>query len=190
MSPQLKEYADHYRESQTEAHRVADGLTDEQFNWKPSQKEWSVGECIVHLNTIAKAYLPEFEGAIEAGLPDGQGPYTYGLLARLFTNAVRPGSRPLPTGGPMNPSKGGTVSEVDKARAMASFDSYTGRYITLCESLEGRNYASVKIRSPFLAMLRLPLGAFVDAMGLHAIRHVQQAERVTQRPGFPASRAL
>ena len=69
---------------------------------------------------------------------------------------------------------------------MASFDAYTERFIAVCEAADGLDLARIKVRSPFLKLLRLPLGAFLDAMGLHAIRHVQQAERVTQHPAFPA----
>ncbi|MEM1055826.1 MAG: DinB family protein [Bacteroidota bacterium] len=187
MAPQLQTYADHFRQSQRDAHRIADDLTRVQFNWKPSEKAWSVGECFVHLNVIAKAYLPVLEAAAASGTPRGHGPYTYGFVSRLFTNAVRPGGRPIPTGGPMNPSSGGPQSDFDHGRALASMDEYTDRYVHVCERLDGLDYSSIKVSSPFLPLLRLPIGAFTDAMGLHAIRHVQQAERVTQHPSFPDS---
>ncbi|OZC02497.1 DinB family protein [Rubricoccus marinus] len=187
MTDQLTSYASAYRQSQTDAHRIADGLTDEQFNWKPSPKSWSVGECIVHLNTIAKGYLPAFEDAASREAPRASGPFTYGFVARKFTDAVRPGSRAIPTGGPMKPpATTGTQSAIDKARAMASFDGYTDRLVAVCEAADGLDLAAIKVRSPFLKLMKLPLGAFLDAMGLHAIRHVMQAERVTQEAGFPS----
>lgn len=185
MSPQLQEYADHFRQAQADAHRVADGLTDEQFNWKPSEKGWSVAECIAHLNVVAEAYLPVFQAKISEGGPSGNGPYTYGFVSRMFTNAVRPGSRPIPTGNPMNPNKGGQRSGFDKESTLATLDRTTDEYVAVCEALEGMDYSAMKVRSPFLSLMRLPIGAFVDAMGLHAIRHAQQAERVTQSPEFP-----
>lgn len=185
MTPQLQTYADQFRLAQSEAHRIADGLTDEQFNWKPSEKEWSVGECLMHLNMIAKAYVPRFREATASGVPAGEGPYTYGLVTRLFTNAVRPGGRAMPTASAMNPSTGAARSDLDKARALTSMDRYTEEYVAVCDAMDGLDYSAIKVRSPFLALLKLPLGGFVDAMGLHALRHVQQAERVTQRSGFP-----
>lgn len=186
MSPQLQTYADQYRQSKDGAHRVADGLTPAQFNWKPSESEWSVGECLEHLNVIARSYVPAFERAASADAPRGTGPFTYGLLARLFIRSVRPGSRALPTAPAMDPSDKGAVSSLDPARVLSEFDAMTERYVGVCGQLEGVDYSAVKVRSPFLALLRLPLGAMVDAMGLHALRHIQQAERVTQREGFPS----
>ncbi|HIG73139.1 MAG TPA: DinB family protein [Bacteroidetes bacterium] len=187
MSPQLQTYADQYRQSQEEAHRVVAGLTPAQFNWKPSPSEWSVGECLEHLNVIARSYVPAFERAASAEAPRGSGPYSYGMLAKLFIRSVRPGSRPLPTAPAMNPSEKGMASTLDPQRVLVEFDAMTERYVSACAQMEGLDYSAVKVRSPFLALLRLPLGAMVDAMGLHALRHVQQAQRVTQREGFPTS---
>lgn len=186
MSPQLKTYADAFRTAHAHVHRVADGLSDEPFNWKPSAKVWSVGECVVHLNAIAKGYLPEMEKALRDA-PKGEGPFRYGFVSRRFIAAVTPGSRPIPTGGGMKPPKAsGGRSALDKARAMDSFDAYTDRFVALCEAADGVDLAGVKVRSPFLPLMKLPLGAFIEALGLHAQRHAQQAERVTAQPGFPA----
>ena len=33
------------------------------------------------------------------------------------------------------------------------------------------------MRSPVLPLLKLPVGALLEAMGLHSLRHVLQAER-------------
>lgn len=187
MSPQLRGYADAYRDARATLHSFVDGLTDEAFNWKPDAKRWSVGECIVHLNKIAKGYLPLFREAVEARAAVGEGPFTYGFVTRKFTDAVRPGSRPIPTGGGMKPPPAeGTRSAIDKARAVERFDTDIDAYLEVIEASEGLDLARIKVRSPFLPLLRLPLGGMLDAMGLHAIRHVQQAERVTRLDDFPA----
>ncbi len=187
MTDQLTSYAAAYRQAQTDAHRIADGLSDAQFNWKPNPKSWSVGECFVHLNTMAKGYAPVFESAVTQGGPRASGPFAYGFVARKFIDAVRPGSRAIPTGGPMKPpATTGTQSNIDKTRAMASFDTYTDRLASACEEADGLDLAAIKVRSPFLKIMKLPLGAWLEAMGLHAIRHVMQAERVTQEARFPA----
>ena len=186
MSSQLRAYADSFRQSQEHLHRIVDGLSHEPFNWKPGSKSWSIGECVVHLNTIAKGYVPAMREALTADAPRAGGPFSYGFVSRKFIEAVRPGSRPIPTAGAMNPSNKIGASGVDKERAMASFDRYTEAYLALCRDAEGFDLAQIKIRSPFLKLMRLPLGAFLDAMGQHANRHVQQAESVTQAPGFPA----
>ena len=190
MSSQTDAYAQRFRESAEILHRVADGLDDAAFNWKPSPKSWSVGEVLVHLNKIAKGYAPAFEAAVsDPSAPTAAGPFRYGFLARKFADSLRPGSRPMPTGGPMKPPEtDGVRSQIDKARALREFDAYTDRMVAAIEGAgeRGLDLGRIKLRSPFLALMRFPLGGWFDAMGLHAVRHALQAERVTEAEGFPA----
>jgi hypothetical protein len=85
----------------------------------------------------------------------------------------------------MKPEAAETHSDYDRDRALASLDAYTDRFVALLDAAEGRDLNSVAVRSPFLVLMRLPLGTFAEALGLHAIRHAQQAERVTKHPSFP-----
>ena len=186
MSPYTQATAARYRESQRLLHALADGLSEDAFNWKPDAKAWSVGECIVHLNTMAKGYLPVLEAAVDRDAPRGEGPFHYGFVARRFIAAVTPGSRPIPTAGAMRPpAVSGTRSAIDKGWALASFDGYTDRLVAAVERSDGLDLGAVRAASPFLRVLRLPVGAFFEALGHHALRHVAQAGRVTERPGFP-----
>ncbi|MDT7857074.1 DinB family protein [Rubrivirga sp. S365] len=183
MSPQLQSYADAFSESRRRLHALAGGVGDDAFNRKPSAKAWSAGECVVHLNRTAAAYLPALEAALGAGAPRGEGPFRWGWVARRFVEAVRPGSRSVPTFGGMRPPRpAGLRSDVDRARAVAQFDADAARWLALCERAEGVDLGRVRVRSPFVPLLKLPAGAFLEAMGLHALRHVGQAERAVERP--------
>ncbi|MDX5321629.1 MAG: DinB family protein, partial [Bacteroidota bacterium] len=44
---------------------------DSLLNQRPSEKAWSALECIEHLNSYARYYLPEFEKEIEGGKARG-----------------------------------------------------------------------------------------------------------------------
>ncbi len=178
MSPQLQSIADTYAESRQRLHALLDGIDDEAFNRKPSPTGWSAGECVVHLNTMSKAYLPVLEATLGPDAPHADGPFRWGWASRRLIEAVRPGSRPVPTAGAMKPPEAaGLRSEIDRARAVARFDADTDRWLALCQRADGVDLARVKVASPFLKILRLPVGAFLEAMGLHAVRHVAQAER-------------
>ena len=182
MSPHLQSVADTFAESRERLHALVGGVDDEAFNLKPSAKGWSAGECVVHLNKMAKAYLSAMEPLLGPDAPRGAGPFEWGWLSRRFIEGVRPGSRPLPTGGGMKPPPvQGLRSAVDRERAVARFDADTDRWLALCERADGVDLARVKMRSPFLPIVRLPVGAFLEGMGLHAVRHVGQAERAARR---------
>lgn len=182
MSPQIQTIADTYTEARERLHALLDGMDDETFNRKPSEKGWSVGECVVHLNTISKGYLPVMEAVLTPDAPRADGPFRWGWLSRRFIEAVRPGSRSMPTLPAMKPPEtDGFSSTIDRERAVARFDADTDRWLALCERADGLDLARIRVAEPFLPLLRLPLGANLEAMGLHAVRHVQQAERAAAR---------
>ncbi|WP_412063153.1 DinB family protein [Rubrivirga sp. IMCC45206] len=157
---------------------LLEGIDDDTFNARPGPDKWSAAECVVHLNKIAKGYLPVMEEAAARSEPRGEGPFRYGFVARKFVDSLRPGSRPIPTGGPMKPpASEGLRSDIDRDRAVARFDADIDRYLAVIDAAEGLDLARIKIRSPFMKLLRLPLGAFIEALGVHAVRHVMQAER-------------
>ncbi|MEM1115816.1 MAG: DinB family protein [Bacteroidota bacterium] len=181
MSSYLHDVSAHYAEARDRLGVLTDGMSDETFNAKPSAKGWSVGECVVHLNTIGKGYLPVLEGAITPAAPRGEGPFRYGWVTRRFIEAVRPGSRPMSTAGSMKPPPAtGLRSDIDRERALSRFDADVERFIALCTEADGVDVGRIKVSSPFLPILRLPVGGFLEALGLHAVRHVGQAERAAQ----------
>lgn len=170
-----------YVEARTRLDALVDGLSDEAFNRKPAPDAWSAGECVVHLNTIAKAYLPELEAAVAKGGPRGEGPFRYGWVARKFVDMLRPGSRSISTAPAMKPPPSeGVRSDIDMDRALGRFRTDVDRFLALIDKADGLDLAKVTIRSPFLKLLKLPIGAAFEALGVHAVRHVMQAERAVQ----------
>ena len=173
-----------YHDARDRLDALVDGLSHEAFNRKPSAKAWSAGECVVHLNKMAKGYLPRLEAAASRSEPRAEGPFEYGWIARRFIEAVRPGSRAIPTAGAMKPpASEGRLSDVDPDRAVQRFHADVERYAAAIHEAEGLDLARIKVRSPFLPVLRLPLGAYFEALGLHAVRHVAQAERAVAASG-------
>lgn len=157
---------------------LVDGLSDDLYNHRPGAGAWSAGECVVHLNKTAKGYLPNLEAAASADGPRASGPFRYGWASRKFVDMLRPGSRPIPTFGPMKPpAVDGERSAIDKDRSIARFLADIDRFLRVIDQAEGLDLAVIKVRSPFASIVRLPLGAFLEALGVHCLRHVAQAER-------------
>jgi hypothetical protein len=183
------EYAAPFRASLDRARVLAGPLSDEQFNWKPAPDVWSVGECLAHLNVADAGYEPVFEELRRTVRPlsGGPGPLRYGFLGRLFVRSLRPGSRPMKSPRAMRPepSASGARSALDRDRTLAEFERHTRTFLSVVEWARGVDAGRVRVGSPFLPVLRLPLPAVLDGLGQHALRHVGQAERVTARPGFP-----
>lgn len=183
MSPYAASVAATFDEARDRLRALVAETDPDTFNRKPSPKAWSAGECVVHLNKTSKAYLALLEEAFGPDAPRGavEGRPEWGWMARRFIAAVTPGSRPLPTGGPMKPPAAeGDRSDIDPDRALARFDADTDRWLAICEQTEGLDLQRIKIRSPFLPVVKFPAAVFVEAMGQHALRHVGQAERAVR----------
>ncbi len=173
-----------YVEARRRLLALAEGLPDDVFNAKPSPKGWSAGECVVHLNTMAKGYLPVLEEAAARTEPRGDGPFEYGWVGRRFVAAVTPGARAIPTAPAMKPpAVQGLRSDVDRERALSRFVSDTDRYLAVIDAARGLDLARIRVPSPFLPVMKLQLGVFIEALGVHSLRHVMQAERAVAQAG-------
>ncbi|NNF58700.1 MAG: DinB family protein [Rhodothermaceae bacterium] len=182
MNSTLASYAASYRQANDEAEALVQPLTAEQFNWKPDATSWSVAECLVHLNTANAPYAAAIRERIAEGGPQGQGPFRYGWFARMFVKSIAPeGTLKMKTAPSMNPK----ASQHDKAAVLDEFNAINATLLEQVERAEGLDVSKIRIASPFLKAMRLPVGAFLEALAGHELRHLRQAQRVTEHPGFP-----
>ena len=165
-------------------------LSEAQFAWKPGPNRWSIGECLDHLGITAGLMLGRVRPAIEHSLnrsreEDHSVPYKYGMVGGWFVRSMeRPGKRAMPSPENFHPS-----ARVTRARALESF---TAAHRDLRVAIEkSRGLALDKIKAPSSAKgagwLRLNVAAWLAASLAHARRHLAQAERVRQSPGFPSA---
>ena len=160
---------------------LLDGIDDDTFNAKPGPSSWSAAECVVHLNKTHAPYLPVLEEKAALSRPRASGPFRYGFVARRFIEGMKPGTRPVPTSGALKPpATNGLASDIDRARAVSRFESDVDRILADMDAADGLDLAKIKMRSPVIPLLRMPLGAFFLLLGNHALRHVDQAERAVE----------
>jgi hypothetical protein len=69
---------------------------------------------------------------------------------------------------------------------MAAFRAYQVQYIDRLRQANGLDLSRARVRSPAAAWIYMPLGSGFAAMSAHERRHIWQAQRVMETPGFPA----
>jgi hypothetical protein len=184
LAPEIEELRAQFERLSADADTLAAALTEEQFTWRPALETWSVGECLDHLNATARTYLPVMdEGIAEAirrGLYAG-GPYTYNWIGRLCVYLVAPPAR-VRVKAPRQflPAPGRPRHEV-----LAAFRAYQVQYIDRLRQANGLDLARARVASPVARWLRIPLGSSFAMMAAHERRHLAQAQRVIEAPGFP-----
>lgn len=180
-------YADAFHRASDEAAALVAPLTPEAFNWKPSPEEWSVAECLAHLNKGNTPYLPALERALSDGGPRGEPPFHYGPLARWFIAGTGP--QPKRKAKAIRAMRPAPRTDYESGRVLAEFRALNDGFLAVLSRAERErlDLGRIKMSSPFIKLIRLPAGAFLETLAGHEQRHLDQARRVTQRPGFPAA---
>ena len=184
MHPHLdRARADHRDGTQRWLHLVG-GLDGAQANWRPAPDRWSVAQCLEHVAVVSGAALAGLEGIV-AERPGRAAPTStrYGPLGRWFLAAQAPSTRArVRTPGAYRPS----ASQIDLEGATARFRAVQERLDAVIGAADGLDLGRVRMPSPVLPLLRLPIGIWLQALPIHALRHLEQAERVKAHPGFPS----
>lgn len=157
---------------------LCEGLDRETFNRRPGEGRWSVAECVDHLNTTARLYLPVLTDAIERARAQGvTGERTPGrtLLGRLVVWLMEPPPKWF--------SRMGTWPELEPARGLdphATLDDFEALHeelIVRMNEAADLDLRKVKVRSALDSRVRLSLGDWFHFLPAHARRHMWQASR-------------
>jgi hypothetical protein len=184
LAPEIEEFRRQFEQIARDADAFITPLTDTQFNWRPAAGAWSVAECLEHLNTSARLYLPRLDegiaDAIRKGLY-GEGPFSYGVLGRLFTVFTEPPA----TIKTKSPKVFQPAPDRQRSEVTAAFRAYQVQYVDRLRQANGLDLARARVSSPAAAWLRFSLGSGFALMAAHERRHLWQARNVTQHPEFP-----
>jgi DinB superfamily len=167
-----------------ETRRVFARLSDEQLNWKPSEREWSIGQCFDHLIISNRPYVQIFEEVL-AGRRRPRLWERMPLLPRLFgtllINTLRPDSgRRTKTRRVLYPSSSHIAPTI-----IVTFLDQQERLVRLMQASRGLDLDGITITSPVLRLVTYSLMDACRIIVVHEQNHVVQATRVMESPGFP-----
>lgn len=160
------------------------GLSESQFNWRPSSARWSIGQCIQHLNITLERYLPGRDNAMSTGRSLGrvaEGPFVASLFERWFIRLMEP---PVRRRFKTSPAFVG-AAELPLESTLATWEQLHGRLARLTTASEGLDRRRINVRSQF-APISLSIGATFVVLLAHERRHLWQAREVRLEAGFPA----
>lgn len=186
-----------FRRDQVRTQALVQGLTDREFLMPPARGEWSVAQCLDHLNVQGGKMLPGLDrGIAEAVAQAGTrstlhfaereppGRIRYGWFDRWFVRAVSPGRD---HGRPGNAMR---TQRAFEPRPNLTLAVVVPAFLTLQEELlfrvqraRGLELGQVKVRSVVTPLIRVRLGAWFAAIALHQERHFDQARRAREAIG-------
>jgi len=170
-----------------EAKSLVAGLSEAQLSWTSAPDRWSIAQCLDHLAATSKAFEPYLTAAIKrgsekwpVGAPVPYRPSWVGgwLIKQVVPEATRKVSAPKV----FQPSQSPTIEN-----ALEKFLKQQEEFLGFVREAEGLDYNKMKLRSPVTPLMRYSLAdAFVVTV-VHGWRHLAQARRVRETPGFPTN---
>lgn len=181
---ELQEYGSQFESIAEQAKALIKGLSETQFNWRPSAGEWSIEECFGHLTLVGQTEIRLLEKAIQNAMDRGirgEGPFQYGFLARTILRHTEPPVRRKFT----SPRRFRAVHGQPITAILPTFLHLQSQFIRAIEQSEGLDLARVKVPTPMSGLLKLSLGITLAQQAAHERRHLAQARRVREHPQFP-----
>ncbi len=184
LNAELRGYNEQIDSNDRVVRSLADALSQKQAAWRPGPNRWSVAECVHHLNRTTAAYLPAIDKATERAKTRGwmsEGPFKYGKMGTWFVNAMEP-----------PPKRRYRTMAVFAGPADLSFRDIVNKFFSSQERLRqrlhrsnGLDLARVRVVSPATRVVRFRLGQCFAFLLAHERRHLWQAHRIMETPGFP-----
>lgn len=158
-------------------------LSAGQLNWKPSEKGWSVAQCLEHLILTNEQFFPEMDklaaGTRKNSFFENYSPFT-GMFGRFLVKAVTEGSRPATA-----PSKNIVPPSDVSADIVEKYCAHQQEMIDKLIKTEGADWDKTIVTSPFMPVMTYSLTHANQVLVEHSKRHINQAKRVMAVEGFP-----
>ena len=182
----LREIQAQLEASDREAQGLLRDLDEEQLNWRPDERSWSIAQCLDHLNVTNRVYLAPVLQAVEEARRKGsvrKGPIQMGFFGRWFAASMEPPpKRKFPAPGKIVPAvRTGRAELIEEwRRAQAELDG-------VLRKAAGIDLNGTRFVNPFFSLIRFSVGTAFQVIAAHERRHLWQAEQVRGRAGFPQS---
>lgn len=150
-----------------ELFRLVDGLTDEQFNHKPSTKEWSPKEILDHLTRMEKTIIK----GIEQQLANPESPKAKRKPIQVSTwraIKVKAPSHTVPTG-----------EYRTKEEMKVGLHEARMKLLSAYQNADYETLQNKSLKHPVFG--QVPLIQWFPFVGLHEKRHVKQLEKTIEK---------
>lgn len=161
------------------------GLSRVQLNWKPFPRAWSIAECLDHLIIADHSYFQDLraisQGKYRMTWWERYSPLS-GILGKALVNQMQEEvGRKMTTPVKLEPG----LSEYEPDILDRYRDNLTQlmELVSACGNVDSTKYV---INSPTIPWITYSLRDALEFLLEHEHRHLNQAIRVKDQPGFPA----
>ncbi len=153
------------------------------FSHKVSDEKWSANQCLAHLNSYGRYYLPQIENAIHIARQQASDPadtFTAGWLGNYFTNMMLTDASGVPTKKMSSPKDHDPRVQEDSHKVIAEFIEQQEKMIELLNDAKLIDINAVRIPISIAKFIKLKLGDTFLFLIAHNYRHILQAGRALE----------
>lgn len=151
-----------------------------QFGYEASPEKWSATQCIEHLNSYGRFYLPEMEKAINKAKVKSWGPATHfksGWLGNYFTKLMMPVKDGSVGKKMSSPKDHYPTSNADSYKVIAEFIEQQEQLLQLLDAAQSIDLNKATCAISISKLVKLKLGDTFLFYIAHQYRHLLQTER-------------
>ena len=160
------------------------GLNAGQLNWRPDATRWSVAQCFEHLLLANRLMFEAADGALNGTAPRTiwqRLPGLPGIFGRMLVRSQAPTNTRRFTASPQaRPAASDVAGDIIRRFVEQDRDAMARVHV-----LDERIAARTIMTSPFIKVITYSVLDGWRLVFAHDRRHIEQARRVTQSPGFP-----
>jgi len=158
------------------------GHTHEQLLWRPEAgKAWCIAECVEHVALTNEAYLQNIKPVVDYAPNSGSESLRIGgWLSALLLKSVSPQAKRK-----MNAPRKVRPLRVDPDSAFKRLAATHAEILALLKVQPCPDYNRLRFQNPFVPLIRFTVASAFLIMAAHGHRHLAQAQRIREIPGFP-----
>jgi len=147
-----------------------------QFAQRPTPGSWSANECLQHLNSYGRFYIPAIEKAIKEKKTSYNPKFTAGFWGHQFTKMMEPKNK-----GFMKkmkaPKDHSPAIILPSHEVISEFISQQERLLQLLREAANTDPGKIKVPISISKFIKLKLGDTFHFLIIHEYRHFLQAQR-------------
>ncbi len=180
----VEHYISRCKASQHIALEKFQSLNEEQLNWKPNEKSWSIAQCLNHLIVSNEMYFPVFE-AVFNNRYKSKWYQQSALINKFWAKQIIL----MTTSEPIRKTKNPPAFKPSSSRlpviTVTQFASHCDILISFYELLKNKPLDEIPMSSPAAAFITYTLADALLILTQHMERHINQSLRVMNTDGFP-----
>ncbi|ELR72956.1 hypothetical protein C900_00917 [Fulvivirga imtechensis AK7] len=154
----------------------------EKLTEQPTPNQWSVAECLEHMNAATELYLDQIEPKMITHLkPSGTTFFKRGFFASYSTKSLKPSAEGKIKSKMKTMKIFQPISEQNVKSVLDRFVNNQHRVLRVLHDLDGKDLRSFKLTTALGKILKFYVGEALEFAIAHNQRHVLQARRVLEQ---------